>query len=784
MGKTKKAGLLARAVTCLAATIAIALGTASPAFAAGEIDGSVDTSNISVTVPTSIPCTMMADGTVVAPSGLTIVNSGDAVVMDAYTADAMGNAVDFTLDIGGTRALSRTGGKDSAPASGIDFSSGSKELRLKVSKLDRKINAALMDKASSGGTDMLKLGFKFSEKALQGVVSISGDTTVGSTLTATTSNLQADAKPSYQWYRDGSAIPGATGGTYTTVEADAGHEIICKVTDSSGRYSGVLTSNVITPVQPEPVAFAVFSADDSSLNFYKRPNVPEAGTRFEGKTATEVYTGIETNRWFGYERPWDSRSASIWSTKVVDVIQPEYTTSWFKDCSNLISVDLRKLDTSNVKKMDQMFWGCSSLRTLDVSGFNTGNVDTMASMFDGCSNLVELDVSGFNTSNVTEMGAMFSDCSRLRTLDVSGFDTSNVTAMQVMFGGCSSLEELDVSGFNTSKAVKLWSMFKDCSSLKKLDVSGFDTSKADTLKEMFSGCSTLTELDVSGFVTSNVEPGLPYNPTGIQWMFADCQKIKFLDLTGFDTRNLATNAGALSAFSNNRMLERIKVGRNCIANFPRPDKNYIPGADGKWYNSRGVGFTPDKIPSNVADTYTAWDPNLHGSVNITGDMQNGLKAKVSGAQSDAKLAFEWHRKRTVTDSFTWDIPMLTPAQRTISVGENAYIEVSMMDSNPVRNGYTIVVTGDSGEVYRQTFVELGTATIQIPPSEVYFLRIENTDPTAHTAYVRITSDKDSLIAWAASDSIGVSEAGDYYCVVTDTSGKYKGKLVSNTLTVR
>lgn len=417
MGKTKKAGIIARAVTCLAATVAIALGTASPAFAAGEVTDSVDTSNISVTVPTTIPCTMMADGTVVAPSDLSIANSGDAVVMDAYTADSMGNAVDFTLDIGGTHALSRTGGKDSAPASGIDFSSGSKELRLKVSKLDRKTNAALMDKASSGGTDMLKLGFKFSEKALQGDVSISGDTTVGSTLTATASNLHADAKPSYQWYRDGSAIPGAVDGTYTTVEADAGHEIICKVTDSSGRYSGVLTSNVITPVQPEPVAFAVFSADDSSLNFYKRPNVPEAGTRFEGKTATEVYTGIETNRWLGYERPWDSRSASIWSTKVVDVIQPEYTTSWFKDCSNLISVDLRKLDTSNVKKMDQMFYRCSSLRTLDVSGFNTGNVDTMALMFDGCSNLVELDVSGFNTSNVTAMGAMFSDCSRLRTLE-------------------------------------------------------------------------------------------------------------------------------------------------------------------------------------------------------------------------------------------------------------------------------------------------------------------------------------------------------------------------------
>lgn len=142
MGKTKKAGIIARAVTCLAATVAIALGTAFPAFAADEITDDVDTSNITVTVPTSIPCTMMADGTVVAPSGLSIVNSGDAVVVDAYTADAMGNDIDFTLDIGGVRALSRTGGKDVAPACGIDLSSGSTgALALKVSKLTRQSNA-------------------------------------------------------------------------------------------------------------------------------------------------------------------------------------------------------------------------------------------------------------------------------------------------------------------------------------------------------------------------------------------------------------------------------------------------------------------------------------------------------------------------------------------------------------------------------------------------------------------------------------------------------------------
>lgn len=454
MGKTKKVGLIARALTCLAATAAIVLGTAFPAFAWDEPDGSVDTSNISVAVPTTIPCTMMADGTVVAPSDLTIVNSGDSVVVDAYTADAMGNAVDFTLDIGGTRALSRTGGKDSAPPSGIDFSSGSKELRLKVSKLDRKINAALMDKASGGGTDMLKLGFKFSEKALQGVVSISGDTTVGSTLTATTSNLQADAKPSYQWYRDGSAIPGATSGAYTTVEADAGHEIICKVTDSSGRYSGALTSTAITPVQPDPVAFAIFSADDGSLNFYKRAVIPKVGSLFNGKTVTGVYTtvgGKPLEEYYAEPNVFSSvgwPKSSIISVTVVDEIAPLHISELFSGLSNCTSMNLERLDTSKVKHMFGVFSGCSSLTNLDgLSEWNTSGVTKMIRMFSGCSSLTTPgDISGWDTSNVSYMSYMFYGCSSLTTLgDISGWDTSRVMDTSFMFCSCTSLTAIPSS---------------------------------------------------------------------------------------------------------------------------------------------------------------------------------------------------------------------------------------------------------------------------------------------------------------------------------------------------
>ena len=46
-----------------------------------------------------------------------------------------------------------------------------------------------------------------------------------------------------------------------------------------------------TAVAPKK-AFAVYSADDDSLNLYKRAAVPAAGEQFEGKTATEAYAAV------------------------------------------------------------------------------------------------------------------------------------------------------------------------------------------------------------------------------------------------------------------------------------------------------------------------------------------------------------------------------------------------------------------------------------------------------------------------------------------------------------
>lgn len=56
----------------------------------------------------------------------------------------------------------------------------------------------------------------------------------------------------------------------------------------------------------------------------------------------------------------------------------------FNGCSNLISINIEALDTSNATDMSYMFQGCSSLASLDLSKFNTSRVTSMYSMFDGC----------------------------------------------------------------------------------------------------------------------------------------------------------------------------------------------------------------------------------------------------------------------------------------------------------------------------------------------------------------------------------------------------------------
>ena len=213
------------------------------------------------------------------------------------------------------------------------------------------------------------------------------------------------------------------------------------------------------------------------------------------------------------------------TSKVTDM---SYMFARFFEGTSLTSiVGLENFNTSNVTRMEGMFESRANLTEINVSKFNTSNVTSMRSMFSDCRSLTKLDVSNFNTSNVTNMTYMFNNCRSLTKLDVSNFNTSNVTTMKDMFYYCESLTDLNVSNFNTSKVTDMSYMFCDCESLTDLNVSNFNTSKVTDMDCMFSYCTSLTKLDVSGFNTSNV--------TDMGRMFYDTNSIETIDVSNFDT---------------------------------------------------------------------------------------------------------------------------------------------------------------------------------------------------------------------------------------------------------
>ena len=433
------------------------------------------------------------------------------------------------------------------------------------------------------------LTYTYTDGDLKGTVSLDNtDPTVGDTITATVTGANVpDDKLTYQWVKvkDGSetSIDGATGSTYTATDDDAGYELVCKVSSTDDICLGTIcgATGAVKKIQ----AFAVYSADDNSLNFYKRAGMPNAGDQFEGKTATAVYTGIEDTNG---SQPWSEYMSDIKTATVVDSgIQPKNTAFWFSRCANMTQFDASKLDVSQTTNMMLMFSGCSSLTDLSsLAGWDTSQVTDMGNMFSSMSRITDLSsISGWNTSSVTNMGGMLAGLTAPIALDLSNWDTSNVTNMGNMFSSSSGISTVgDLSNWDTSKVTTMDSMFYGCSSLTFLALSGWDTSKVSNMDNMCDFCNNLQLVML-----------------GDKWQWVGTK--------GY---------------------------------LPTPDPQYITGADGKWYDTDGNGYAPADIPSNKAMTYTAVAPKTAFAVYSADDQslnfykRSGVPA--AGEQFNGKTA--------------------------------------------------------------------------------------------------------------------------------------------------
>ncbi len=137
------------------------------------------------------------------------------------------------------------GGKAISGATGdslvLTSSQAGKQVTVRVT--GRVAGYATASKTSKATAKVLKVGS----------VSITGTATAGSVLTTKAGTWTSKVKLSYQWFRNGVALSGATRSSYRLQAADVGTTVTVRVTGKRSGYATVSTTAAIVVPVPDPV---------------------------------------------------------------------------------------------------------------------------------------------------------------------------------------------------------------------------------------------------------------------------------------------------------------------------------------------------------------------------------------------------------------------------------------------------------------------------------------------------------------------------------------------------
>ena len=603
----------------------------APAYAdEGGAGASADDDTIVVSVPTIVPCALLSDGTVVAPTSWKIENSGSTPARLAMaSAKSAYEDISVSAKANGSTLLDYSAGFASYDPTLVVPAQGSLDVSWSVSRLDPTAHADLFEQASQHPVTLLSASFLFCAQSTEPDASDSVLFAVYSKDDASLTFYKRRALPV-----EGSVFEGKMA---TAVYANIQN------TNSAPPWKGIASEIKRVAVVDDGIAPQTMYAWFFECNNLLSVNLSRLDT---SKTTSLGYT---------FSR---CKALTEIDLSTLDTSSVGSFADVFQDCSSLRSVNLTGWDTSNGNNFRQMFYCCAALEELDVSLFNTSSATTFEQMFYGCSSLRSLDLSRFDTSAATTFASMFCNCASLATLDVSTFDTTSATDLSQAFYGCKSLTELDLSRASTAKVQTFYGMFSGCSGLKRIDLSLFDTSSAVSLSylfadcskleavnvvgintssvidfnHMFSGCTSLASLDLSSFDTAAAK--------NLSYLFYGCSSLAALDLSSLDTANVETMADLFTGCSKLAEVTLGEsfawVGSKCF--LPQPSAGDIPGADGLWHAaSDGASYRPSAVPGSKADTYRAVAPGGEGdAVEDDADVSNGTDS--TGAAESANGA--------------------------------------------------------------------------------------------------------------------------------------------------
>ena len=192
-----------------------------------------------------------------------------------------------------------------------------------IGKLNASDHRAALDSAASGRARLCDMSFSYASVgnslssvgttgSISGAVNSQSSSVlpVGGTATANVGNVPANASLSYQWYTvdsngSYSAIANANGKTLKILAAYRGKDIVCRVSDSSGHYSGYVET-VRKPVRN------------------LAPKVGISGSSVYGGKLTASVSGLPSGTTYTYKYKWQRLSGSSW-VDIANATAAEYT---------------------------------------------------------------------------------------------------------------------------------------------------------------------------------------------------------------------------------------------------------------------------------------------------------------------------------------------------------------------------------------------------------------------------------------------------------------------------
>lgn len=614
-------GIWHAAAVLFAAAFAVAWCLAFPFVPAyadeGGAGASADDDTIVVTMPTTVPCALLSDGTVATPTSWKVENSGSTPARLAMaTATTAYDGISASAKAGGSTLLDYSGGFASYDPTLVVPAKGSLDVSWAVSRLDPAVHAALFGQAAQHPVTLLSASFLFCAQSTGPDASDSVPFAVYSKDDASLTFYKRRALPV-----EGSVFEGKMAtAVYSNIQN----------TNSAPPWKGIASEIKRVAVVDDGIApqtmYAWFfecnnllSVNLSRLDTSKTTSLGYTFSRCKSLTEIDLST-LDTSSVGSFADVFQDCS-SLRSVNLAgwDTSSGKDFRQMFYRCASLEEIDISSFKTSASTSFEQMFYGCSSLRSLDLSHFDTGSATTFASMFYNCASLATLDVSTFDTTSATDLSQAFYGCKSLTELDLSRASTAKVQTFYGMFSGCSGLKRIDLSLFDTSSAVNLSYLFADCSKLEAVNFAGINTSSVIDFNHMFSGCSSLASLDLSSFDTATAK--------NLSYLFYGCSSLASLDLSSFDTSNVETMADLFTGCSKLAEVTLGEsfawVGSKCF--LPQPSAGDIPGADGLWHAaSDGASYRPSAVPGNKADTYRAVAPGEEGdAAEDDADVVNG-----------------------------------------------------------------------------------------------------------------------------------------------------------------